>query len=83
MICTAGSRCCALPRRRPAGLTRISGRVLQDGRVTVNGERAQPSLRLKSGDVLQLDGKVRPLALFSTSMACVHIIAMQYIMAIP
>jgi len=55
------------------GLTRISVRVLQDGRVTVNGERAQPSLRLKSGDVLQLDGKVRPLARFSTSMACCNI----------
>jgi ribosomal 50S subunit-recycling heat shock protein len=46
--------------------------VPQDGRVTVNGERAQPALRLRGGDVLHLDGKVRPLFLRRVITACEH-----------
>jgi hypothetical protein len=36
---------------------RQADQAVQDGRVTVNGERASPALRLRGGDVLTLDGK--------------------------
>jgi pseudouridine synthase len=36
---------------------RQADQAVQDGRVTVNGELATPSLRLRGGDVLTLDGK--------------------------
>jgi len=36
---------------------RQADQAVQDGRVTVNGERASPALRLRGGDVLTLDGR--------------------------